>query len=134
MPAARNDAETLTGPFWAAVDRAELVRPVCGACGASFFSPQVVCPRCQSGDWSYSPSAGEGRIYSHTTVHRAPDPTFEAPYVVADVEVVEGWRMFAWIVNCDPAEVHIDMPVRVTFIDGPHGRRLPAFEPIPPPS
>jgi uncharacterized OB-fold protein len=50
--------------------------------------------------------------------------------VVADVEVDEGWRLFTWIVNCAPDRVHIDQRVRVAFIDGPDGRRLPAFEPV----
>jgi len=121
----------LTGPFWDAVDRGELVRPVCSACGHNFFSPYVVCPACQSSDWDYQPSAGRGRVYSHTTIHRPPDPSFDAPYVVADIDLDEGWRMFAWVVNCDPGLVHIDMPVHVHFVDGPGGRRLPAFEPAP---
>ena len=34
----------LTGEFWAAVDRGELVRPVCGDCGQSFFVPTVRLP------------------------------------------------------------------------------------------
>ncbi len=128
METARSDRE-LTGPFWAAVDRGELVRPVCDQCGHNFFSPHVVCPACQSVDWSYQPSSGRGRVYSHTTIHRPPDPSFEAPYVVADIELDEGWRMFAWVVGCDPADVHIDMPVTVAFVASPGGERLPAFRP-----
>lgn len=121
----------LTGPFWAAVDRGELVRPVCASCGHSFFSPQVVCPACQSAAWAYESSSGRGHVYSHTTIHRPPDPSFEAPYVVADVELDEGWRMFSRIVGCEPATVHIDMPVKVAFHAGPDGQLLPCFEPMP---
>lgn len=119
----------LTGPFWAAVDRGQLVRPVCRRCGRSHFRPQVLCPHCQSSDWAYEPSTGRGQVYSHTTIHRAPDPTFDPPYVVADVELEEGWRMFSWIVNCSPADVSIDLSVRVCFVPGPDGRLVPAFEP-----
>lgn len=125
----RRSERELTGPFWAAVDRRELVRPVCNACGRSHFSPQVVCPWCQSGDWSYTPSSGAGTISSHTTIHRPPDPTFDAPYVVADVQLEEGWRMFAWIVHVDPVDVHIDMAVRVAFVEGADGELVPGFEP-----
>lgn len=126
---ARTDRE-LTGPFWAAVDRGELVRPVCGPCGRSHFSPQVVCPWCQSSGWSYEASTGLGSVYSHTTIHRPPDPRFEPPYVVADVELDEGWRMFGRLVGCAPHDVEIDMRVRVCFVDGPDGERLAAFEPV----
>ena len=79
----------LTGEFWAHVDRKELVRPFCEACRRSFFVPQVVCGRCQSKDWSYRLSAGQGVIYSYTVVHRAPTPAFEPPYVLAVVDIEE---------------------------------------------
>jgi uncharacterized OB-fold protein len=125
---ARSERE-LTGPYWAAVEQDRLVRPLCQGCGRSHFSPQVVCPWCQSADWRYEQSSGRGRVYSHTTVHRPPDATFEAPYVVADVEMEEGWRLFTWLVDCDATEPVIGMDVEVRFIDGPDGGRLPAFTP-----
>ena len=119
----------LTGEFWAAVDRDELVRPVCGDCDRSFFVPQFACPQCQSTNWDYQPSSGRGRVHSHTTVHRPPTPEFDAPYVLADVDVEEGWHLLTWIVDCEPDEVSIDMPVSVRFVTGPDGYRLPAFAP-----
>ena len=121
----------LTGPYWAAVDHSELVRPVCERCGRSHFSPQVMCPWCQSASWSYQPSSGRGVVVSHTTIHRPPDPAFEPPYAVADVEVDEGWRLLAWIVECDPADVSIGMDVEVRFVPGVDGNLLPAFAPGP---
>jgi uncharacterized OB-fold protein len=119
----------LTGPFWTAVERNELVRPVCGRCGHNFFSPQVVCPSCQSGEWTYEKSSGLGQVVSHTTIHRAPDPRFDPPYVVADVEVDEGWRLFTWIIGCPPDQVHIGQQVRVQFVAGVDGALVPAFAP-----
>ncbi len=119
----------LTGEFWAAVDRGQLVRPVCRECDRSFFVPQFACPRCQSTDWDYQPSSGRGRVYSHTTVHRPPTPAFSAPYVLADVDVEEGWHLLTWIVGCETDEVSIDMAVSVRFVTGPDGHRLPAFAP-----
>ncbi|WP_420638855.1 Zn-ribbon domain-containing OB-fold protein [Candidatus Poriferisocius sp.] len=124
----------LTGPFWAAVNRHELVRPVCGACGVSFFVPQFACPRCQSTRWTFEPSSGRGRVHSHTTVYRPPTPEFVGPYVLADVDVEEGWHLLTWIVDCEPDEVYIDMAVAVRFVPGPDGRDLPAFAPAAPES
>lgn len=131
VPKKRTERE-LTGPFWAAVEQRRLVRPVCGGCEASFFSPQVLCPHCQSVDWTYRPSRGTATVYSHTTVYRPPDPSFEVPYVIADVELDEGWRMFTWIVNCEPEDVHIGLAVEVCFVAGPDGELLPMFEPTRP--
>ena len=119
----------LTGEFWAGVDRGELLRPVCGRCERSFFTPQVVCPFCGSGQWSYEPSAGLGAVYSFTVVHRPPEPAFEAPYVLAIVDVTEGWHLQTWIVDCPPDEVRIGMEVQVRFVAGPDGALLPAFAP-----
>lgn len=128
IDAPRSERE-LTGPFWDAVDRNELVRPVCSQCDNNFFSPQVVCPACQSSDWRYETSSGRGQVVSHTTVHRAPDPRFDPPYVIADVEVDEGWRMFTWIVGCAPDQVHTGQRVRVEFVPGVDGEAVPAFTP-----
>ena len=119
----------LTGEFWAGVDRGELLRPVCRRCERSFFTPQVVCPRCGSEQWSYEPSAGLGVVYSFTVVHRPPEPAFEAPYVLAIVDVAEGWGLLTWIVDCPPGDVHIGMEVEVRFTPGPDGALLPAFAP-----
>lgn len=119
----------LTGGFWEAVDRGVLVRPVCRDCGRSFFVPQFACPHCQSTRWSYEPSSGRGVVYSHTTVHRPPSEGFEAPYVIAIVDVAEGWHLMTWIVEVDPADVEIGMDVGVRFVEGADGERLPAFAP-----
>ena len=119
----------LTGEFWAAIDREVLLRPVCGRCARSFFIPQVVCPHCGCEQWSYEPSEGRGTIYSFTVVHRPPEPSFEAPYVLAIVDVAEGWSLLTWIVDCPPSEVQVGMAVQVRFVPGPDGALLPAFAP-----
>ena len=119
----------LTGEFWAGVDRGELLRPVCGRCGRSFFTPRVVCPFCRSEEWSYAPSTGRGTVYSFSVVHRPPEPAFEAPYVLAIVDVAEGWNLLTWIVDCPASEVYIGMNVQVRFVPGPDGALLPAFAP-----
>ena len=119
----------LTGPFWAGVDRGELLRPVCDRCGRSFFTPQVVCPFCGAERWGYEPSAGRGTVYSFTVVHRPPEPAFEAPYVLAIVDVAEGWHLLTWIVGCPPSEVCIGMEVQIRFVPGPDGALLSAFAP-----
>ncbi len=119
----------MTAPFWEAAARHQLVRPVCGACGRSFFVPQYLCPNCGSEDWDYQPSDGRGIVASYTVVHRAPDPRFETPYVVAVVDLVdEGWSMMTNIVGTPGEEVTIGMPVEVSWIEF-EGDTLPAFAP-----
>ena len=69
-------------------------------------------------------------MYSFTVVHRPPKPQFEVPYVVAIIELEEGWHMLSNLVNCDPAEVTVDMPVQVLFRPMTQEITLPYFEPL----
>jgi uncharacterized OB-fold protein len=119
----------MTAPFWEAGARRQLVRPVCGSCGRSFFVPQYLCPHCGSEDWAYQPSDGRGVVATYTVVHRAPDPRFETPYVVAVVDLQdEGWSLMTNIVGVAGEDVEIGMPVEVSWIEF-EGDTLPAFTP-----
>ncbi|MGB6057143.1 MAG: OB-fold domain-containing protein [Microthrixaceae bacterium] len=130
----------LTDEFWAAAERGELVRPVCDSCGRSFFTPRVVCPFCRSAKWQYRASTGLGTVYSHTTVYRGPDQTWATPYVLAVVDMDEGWNLLTTLLVEPPSEdipgALIDMRVQVDFIAAhpPETRRLPAFVPVTDPS
>jgi uncharacterized OB-fold protein len=119
----------LTTYFWTQVNSGILVRPVCLSCGTNFFSPQVLCPTCQSDSWEYQESSGHGCIYSFTVIHRPPDSSFPTPLIVADIELDEGWRMFSWIIECESDDVRIGQRVRVTFDDFDTGT-LPVFKTI----
>lgn len=119
----------LTQPFWDAARAHVLVRPVCWRCGTSFFSPRLACPVCLAEDWTYEASSGRGTVHSFTVVHRAPRDAFEVPYVVADVDVEEGWNLMTTIVGCPPQEVHIGQRVTVSWLEVGPGTVLPAFTP-----
>jgi uncharacterized OB-fold protein len=120
----------MTQPFWDAARLGTLVRSVCDS-GHNFFPPQRVCPICLSSRWTYVPSSGRGTVYSHTTIHRAPGPGFVVPYVLAMIDVEEGWTILANVVNCEPASVRIGLAVRVTWQRAEDGFALPAFECAP---
>ena len=90
--------------FWEKAKLEILVRPVCQSCGKSFFSPQVLCPNCQSDNWEYVESSG-----------------------VADIELDEGWRMFSWVTDALEKKIKINDRVKVGFTDF-SGRKLPVFE------
>jgi uncharacterized protein len=122
------NVSSLTRPFWEATARRELVRPVCLNCGISFFTPQVACPGCLDENWEYQLSSGTGTVYSFTIVHRAPREGFETPYVVADVDLDEGWNLLTNVVGCRPEDVHIGQRVSVAWLDA-DGAVLPVFAP-----
>lgn len=117
----------LTREFWAAAHRHVLVRPLCQACGRSFFVPQAVCTHCLSSDWAYAPSSGRGVIYSATVVRRAPYPGFDAPFHLAVVDLEEGWSMLTNVVDAADEPVAIGTPVRVAWLEVDERYTLPVF-------
>jgi hypothetical protein len=119
-----------TKPFWAAAKRGSLELPRCGACRALHYYPRGVCPRCLSNDLRWEPMSGQGTVHTFTIVHRGqkgfPVP---APYVLAVVELAEGPRMMTTLIDVDPAEVTVGMPVEVSFRDVSDTIALPLFRP-----
>ena len=120
----------LTRSFWEAAGRRVLVHPRCAGCGQSFFPPHEVCPRCREASWSWHESAGRGTLYSFSVVHRAPQPGFTTPYVIAVVDLDEGFDLMTNLVGVDPDAISIGQRVRVAW--EPVGDVvLPVFEPDP---
>jgi uncharacterized OB-fold protein len=126
MSTAATSFDGFTAPFWAAAEQQQLVRPYCARCDRSFFTPQLICPGCQRRDWEWRTSDGRGTVYSHTTVHRAPETDFLTPYVLAIVDLWEGWSMLTTIVDQSATQVAIGDAVEVRWIRS-KGRMLPAF-------
>lgn len=122
-------ASEVTRPFWEAAADESLVRPVCDDCGKNFFIPQIACPACHGESWSYRESSGRGVVSTFTVVHRAPTEDHTPPYVVAVVDLEEGWYMMSNIVDCDPDSVRIGDPVTVRFRPRADGVVLPVFAP-----
>lgn len=106
-----------------------LARPLCVHCDRSFFPPEVCCPGCLAEDWTWADSSGRGAVYSYTVCRRAPEPGFEAPYVLAIVDLEEGWSMLSNVVGCDVDAVQVGMPVAVTWLRLDDEIVLPVFEP-----
>lgn len=106
-----------TRPFWEACARGELRYQFCTACRRAQFYPRGRCAGCQGSALEWRRSKCEGTIYSHTTVHRAPTPAFKAmaPYVIALVDLDEGFRMMMNVLDCEPAKVAVGSRVRVVF-------------------
>jgi hypothetical protein len=64
-------------------------------------------------------ATGRGTIYTFSVVNQNPQRGFRdsLPYVVAFIDLEEGVKMFANIVDCKPEEVKIGMPVEAVFAE-----------------
>jgi uncharacterized OB-fold protein len=109
----------ISGPFWEAAKRHELILPRCKTCSEVFFYPREVCPTCLSAALDWTPASGKGRVYSYTVVHQPAHPAFreDAPYFYAMIQLDEGPRMIGNLIDCALDEVEIDMPVTAVFDD-----------------
>ncbi len=127
-----------TREFWAAAARGELAVPRCDACRRYVWYPEGACRFCGSPSSTWTAVSGCGRLFSWSVVRRAfiPQLAADVPYVAALVAIDEdpAVRIVSRIVDADPAELRIDMPVRVVFrplrFDGVPGEvRAPMFAP-----
>ena len=121
----------LSQPHWDGCRGGVLRVQHCRDCGAHVFIPQPLCTRCQGEKLEWVKSSGRGTVYSHTIVHRAPRPEFDVPYVVAIVELEEGWHMLTNIVGCEPDDVEVGMDVEVRYTRMTDEITLPCFAPRP---
>jgi uncharacterized protein len=119
----------VSAPHWAAGEHGELRVQHCEQCRRFVFNPATTCPFCLSGELTWVRSSGLGVVHTMTTVYRAPTSGTETPYVVAVIELEEGWYMFSNIVDCAARDVAIDMPVVVTFRQLSDDVWLPVFRP-----
>ena len=120
-----------TRPYWEACRRGELLVQRCDACGDYQFYPRGICSNCWNGDVRWVVSSGKGTVWTFTVTRQNRTTGFaeEVPYVLAMVELEEGVKMFTNIVECDPSDVTIGMPVEVTFVRATDQVSVPYFKP-----
>ncbi|MBO0701808.1 MAG: Zn-ribbon domain-containing OB-fold protein [Candidatus Dormibacteraeota bacterium] len=119
-----------TEPFWAATREGRLTYQVCRRCGGIVFHPRRHCTHCTSLELDWRTSAGKGTVYSFTVIRQHGHPFFRGrvPYVVAFIDLDEGFRMLAEVEAPDPSQVRIGQRVEVRWEDGGEVR-IPLFVP-----
>jgi len=84
-----------------------------------FFYPRNRCPECLSADWSWQETSGRGFVYAFTIDRVGHDPAQRSrlPLVIAIIELDEGPRMTANVLDCVPEDVVVGMRVEAVFED-----------------
>jgi hypothetical protein len=123
--------DDLVAAFWDFCAQEELRFQRCAGCGTWRHLPRLRCAKCGSPEFAWERSSGRGRVYSWTVTHQAPLRVFaaKAPYAVLVVELDEGVRMVAGLVDASPAELRLDLPVEVVFERITPEAALPQFRP-----
>jgi uncharacterized OB-fold protein len=130
MPAEaiRITTDAWTAPYWEAAKEGRLVAPRCGACGTFRFPPGPFCPACRSQHTEWVALTGPGAVFSYSVVRGLPGQPdlLLLPVVVAFAEA-PGVHVVSNLVDADPDEVRIGMPVVVAFTPIADGWQLPIF-------
>ena len=119
----------ISRPFWEAARREELHVQRCADCGKLVWIPEAACSACMSTKLQWERSSGKATVYSYSVVYRPQQPSFEFPYVVALLEMEEGWHFLSNVINVELDDVAVGMPVKVTFVRMSEEITLPYFEP-----
>jgi uncharacterized protein len=106
-----------TAHYWRAAHEGRLEIQYCRACARHQFYPRRFCTQCLSDQIEWVQASGNGRVYTYTVCHVAAHPAFESrvPYAIAMIELDEGVRMLAGIVDSDMERLAVGAPVRVCF-------------------
>ena len=103
--------------FWTSGAHGTLRLQECTNCNALIHPPQPVCRYCRSREMGVRAVSGRATLSSFTVNHRFSLPGLPAPYVVAQVAIVEDprVRLTTNIVDCDPEALQIGQVVEVVF-------------------
>ena len=106
--------------FWREIpQRYNLIGNKCRACDHVYFPPRESCPYCRRksiGKMKNIKFSGKGKILTYTIIHSASEGFEEqVPYPMAIIELDEGPRITAQIVDCDLEKIKIGMRVEKTF-------------------
>ena len=88
----------------------------CSNCGEKYFPPRLVCRECGSKQLSAFRLAEKGKVLTYTII-RVPPSQFsdQAPYAVGIIELEDGVKLTAQIVDCDFDALKVGMPVKAEF-------------------
>jgi uncharacterized OB-fold protein len=121
--------DAVTYPWWQATRERRLLIQHCAACGRYQHPPRTVCIGCGKPGPGWVQAGGDGTVDAWTTVHRAPAPGIQAPYVVARVRLAEGPLLLTNLVGEPAGGWRCGAPVAVGWRPLEDGRCLPVFRP-----
>jgi uncharacterized protein len=116
-------------PYWDGLKTHRLLFQSCRQCGKIRHYPRPVCDQCFSMAYDWIESSGRGRVYSWTVNHHGFHPGFKAatPYVTVTVDMAEGVRMHAPLLDGDADSLSLERAVEVVFEDVTDDLTLPRF-------
>ena len=116
-------------PYWDGLAAHRLVLQRCAACRVVRHYPRPVCDRCYALDCDWVEVSGRGSLHSWTVAHHAFHPGFkrELPYTLVTVDLDEGVRMQAPLIDPDSGPLAIGDALEIAYEDVSATLTLPRF-------
>lgn len=111
--------------YWEGLRQRKLLFQSCN--GRLRHPPGPMCPETGSLEFDIVEASGRGTIHSFVVVHQPKLPGFDYPLPVVLVELEEGVRIVANMIDADPADLVIGRAVVADFVEVEPGYVLPAF-------
>jgi len=125
--------DPVTKPFWDSVKEHAIKIQRGKTSGRYVFYPRAMMPGDLEEELEWVSVSGRGTLFAFSIPHRHANRAFgsRAPYVVALVELEEGARMLANLVDVEPTPeaVKIGMPLEIVYDDVTEEITLPRFKP-----
>jgi uncharacterized OB-fold protein len=116
--------------FFEGARRGKLLIQHCTSCGTLRHPPLPACGTCRSFEWDTVEASGRGELYSWVVVHYPQVPAFDYPLLIGLVELEEGTRLVAELLDADPEQLRIGLPLETTFVECDDELTLPMFRPV----
>ncbi|WP_458461783.1 Zn-ribbon domain-containing OB-fold protein [Paenibacillus sp.] len=120
-------------PYWDAADKHELHLQKCDSCQAYSHPPGPACAKCGSTELSWENKGSDilGSVYSFIVSYRPFLPGFQddVPQIIASIELadVPEVKLIGNVLDCQPEDIEIGMPVKMTWQDITEDRALPQW-------
>ena len=118
-------------PYWSALRDDRVLLQKCQACGSWNFYPRSHCSHCLSPELEWLEVSGTGTLYTYTIAHQPTAPHFadEVPQILCMVTLDEGVRLTSTLVNVEPNQIRVNMPLKPYFDHINESTTLLRFEP-----
>ena len=115
--------------YWLAAAAGRLAIQQCCSCSRFHHPPRPMCPNCHSIDQKWTEVAGNGTVYSYALLHHPQNQAFSYPVLAVLIDLDEGVRVLSNLVDIDPKDIRIDLPVEVAFESTADDLAVPVFRP-----
>lgn len=114
-PRPRPQPTAETRAYWEGARNGRLMIQRCADCGRHQFYPRPFCTTCLTERVDWVEAGGRGHVVTFTICRIAAHPALKPPYAVALVELDEGVRLLANLVDCALDAIRCDARVQVRF-------------------